>query len=558
MINEEKLKEVVERYKEIIKSSNRLDKEKFKWEAPQKFKNDFDLHANDFPGMLNHSLEFIKSELTDKSGRYPVRMLNVFLTIDPNKVYEMFSKLYDESIDLNKRTKSFEDASEELINIHNKENNFKKNSFQDAFAISCYLALFNPSKYCYYKYKEIKEFDDYLNGGYDFNKKSKTNKVIENIKFLNEVSAYLKKDSELIEIVKSQLGEELFNVDSDLNILAFDIAFYFGKHINKENKVEQNDMVISQISNSENSEVAEEDVYETYTKEDFLCECFIDEQTYDLISNQLKEKKNIIFQGPPGVGKTFLAKRLVYSLIGSEDKERVKMIQFHQSYSYEDFIIGYKPSKDSFELKTGVFFDFVKKARKDSEHNYYFIIDEINRGNLSKIFGEILMLIENDHRNEEVELVYSDDSIKYSKDFLIPPNLYLIGLMNTADRSIALLDYALRRRFSFIDLEPKFDNPKFKEYVNSIENEDIRNKFKNLIESIKGINKKIDEDLGKGFEIGHSYFVKNDESGKLDPNSITENFINSLIKFDLIPTLREYYYELNEDEFKTEFLNKLS
>lgn len=161
------------------------------------------------------------------------------------------------------------------------------------------------------------------------------------------------------------------------------------------------------------------------------------EEEYDQLTSILQMKKNIILQGAPGVGKTFVAERLAFSLMGKPDLERVMTIQFHQSYSYEDFIMGFRPSTSGFELRRGAFYTFCKKAESDKNHDYFFIIDEINRGNLSKIFGELFMLIENDKRGKSLQLLYSDEQ------FSIPENLYIIGMMNTADRSLALLDYAL-------------------------------------------------------------------------------------------------------------------
>lgn len=270
-----------------------------------------------------------------------------------------------------------------------------------------------------------------------------------------------------------------------------------------------------------------------YDKNKFLQEVYITDKEYDKLKNLILDKKNIILQGSAGVGKSYAAKRLAYSIIGEKDNERVKMIQFHQSYSYEDFIIGYRPNENGFELKEGVFYKFCKEAEMDEnkENKYFLIIDEINRGNISKIFGELFMLIENDKRGEEyaLELVYKDD-----EKFFVPENLYIIGLMNTADRSLAMLDYALRRRFAFYDMKSAFESEQFKEYQKNLKN----SKFDNLIKKVEELNEVIKEDLGEGFCIGHSYFC-NLETVEIDKLSL-------IIEFELIPLLKEYWFDDKE------------
>lgn len=270
--------------------------------------------------------------------------------------------------------------------------------------------------------------------------------------------------------------------------------------------------------------------YPVYTIEDFLNEVYITKKDYETLKELLLNKKNLIIQGAPGVGKTFIAKRLAYSIMGLKDIERVMMVQFHQSYSYEDFVMGYRPTKEGFELKYGSFYKFCKKAEEDSENDYFFIIDEINRGNLSKIFGELFMLIENDKRGNKnkIQLLYSDES------FFIPKNLHIIGLMNTADRSLAMIDYALRRRFSFFDLEPGFESQGFVDYRANISD----NKFDKVISAICELNNEIEEDetLGEGFRIGHSYFcnIEADE---------TDEKLDFIIEYEIIPLLKEYWFD---------------
>ena len=270
-------------------------------------------------------------------------------------------------------------------------------------------------------------------------------------------------------------------------------------------------------------------VFPEYSAEEFLKSVYMDRDQYNAIVGLLKTKKNIILQGAPGVGKTFVAKRLAYSMMGIKDVSRVKLVQFHQSYSYEDFIEGYRPSGAGFELVKGAFYSFCKKAAEDEENDYFFIIDEINRGNLSKICGELFMLIESDKRGSELQLLYSREL------FYVPRNVHIIGMMNTADRSLAMLDYALRRRFAFVELRPAFDSDGFLEYCAGLDNP----KFKDLVRVVKSLNLAISEDesLGEGFCIGHSYFCN------MKPENCTDVALASIVDYELVPMLKEYWFD---------------
>ncbi len=271
--------------------------------------------------------------------------------------------------------------------------------------------------------------------------------------------------------------------------------------------------------------------YEPYTDNDFLKEVYMDEQQLHTMKSLLLRKKNLILQGAPGVGKTFAAKRLAYALMGEKDESRVDIIQFHQNYSYEDFVMGYKPNVEGgFSLSNGIFYEFCQKARQHSDMPYFLIIDEINRGNLSKIFGELLQLIEADYREQPIQLAYNKEP------FSVPSNVYIIGMMNTADRSLAMIDYALRRRFSFFEMKPGFETYGFQEEIKKHMNPHLDNLVKAIIELNRVISS--DDSLGSGFCIGHSYLCNLD--GGYDLESIVEN--------DIIPMLREYWFD-NNDRF---------
>ena len=278
----------------------------------------------------------------------------------------------------------------------------------------------------------------------------------------------------------------------------------------------------------EQNPIAVEEENEKYSKEDFLNEVYMAENQYDSLVSLLKNKMNLILQGAPGVGKTFAAKRLAYSIMGEKDESRIEFVQFHQNYSYEDFMMGYKPTETGFELKYGIFYRFCTLAANHPDKDYFFIIDEINRGNMSKIFGELLMLIEKDYRGTKATLAYNGMS------FSVPENLYIIGMMNTADRSLAMIDYALRRRFSFFNMVPGFDSDGFKKYQATIANA----KFDKLVDEVKNLNKAIaaDKSLGNGFCIGHSYFCGH----KADESSA---WIKEIVDYDIIPMLNEYWFD---------------
>jgi MoxR-like ATPase len=291
---------------------------------------------------------------------------------------------------------------------------------------------------------------------------------------------------------------------------------------------------VKQGSHTDDKSLQKKEIIEPYTNNKFLEEVFITRDEYNKLRNLLLRKKNLILQGAPGVGKTFAARRLAYAIMGEKAESRVMQVQFHQNYSYEDFVMGYKPNENGgFYLSYGIFHKFCRRASIDKEHPYFFIIDEVNRGNLSKIFGELLMLIENDYRDKPIQLSYNDET------FAVPSNIYIIGMMNTADRSLAMIDYALRRRFSFFEMRPGFETDAFNNYILGWSTPKLRS----LINAIIELNKVIadDDSLGSGFCIGHSYLCNFDDSYDLE----------SIVEYDIIPMLREYWFD-NDERFNQE------
>ncbi len=274
--------------------------------------------------------------------------------------------------------------------------------------------------------------------------------------------------------------------------------------------------------------------YKSYSEADFLNEVYMKKEQYEDLVARLEHKKNVILQGAPGVGKTFAAKRLAYSIMGKVDDSQIEFIQFHQNYTYEDFIMGYRPDTNGgFKLNEGIFYRFCKKAEAQPNKKFFFIIDEINRGNLSKIFGELMMSIENEYRGKaKIKLAYRDEL------FSVPKNLYIIGMMNTADRSLAMIDYALRRRFSFFEMEPGFDSDGFTKYQKDLNNET----FNKLIDQVKILNENIknDRSLGKGFRIGHSHFCEMDKTANEQDQL---KWMQAVVKYDILPTLEEYWFD---------------
>ena len=551
----DKLEKIISYYKKDIKNIS-LDGI-YKLKAIKCFQDNWDINAEDFHKMLSDSLAKSKRLLASRNF-FPKNMILYFASKEPETVRNMFINLFNETISLSRRIDYFRDTSDILLKQYADE---KMNMhYQNLNAISTYLFFRFPEKYCIYKEGKFKSFADKIE--YDSNQKRGSFEILEAYyDMCDGIFQAVKSDEELIKIATDRFKNMNF-ADNGLHLLTEEII-YIGSKANDEvifginQSIDENNKININHINIDNKEITKhiddsqklknpslnnkkqsnnnenQKNIQKYTKQDFLKEVYIEEKDYDFLVALLNRKQNIILQGAPGVGKTFLSRRLAYSILEEKDDDKVKFVQFHQNYSYEDFIMGYKPCENGFELKYGVFYNFCKKAEKNPQNKYFFIIDEINRGNISKIFGELMMLIENSYRGQKIELAYGEEM------FSVPQNVYIIGIMNTADRSIAMIDYALRRRFSFFDVKPAFENDRFLEYIESLNNK----KISRLVEKIRLLNKEIEEDfsLGEGFCIGHSYFLSGD-FGDMNGDFI-DKCIYEIVEFDIIPLLKEYWFD---------------
>lgn len=281
-----------------------------------------------------------------------------------------------------------------------------------------------------------------------------------------------------------------------------------------------------------------------YTVEDIMREgCFLDPTRLHDILQHLRGKKNLILQGPPGTGKTWLAKRLAYALMGQRDESRLLAVQFHPNLSYEDFVRGWRPTGEGrLELADGPFMEMVGAAARDPQQKYVVVIEEINRGNPAQIFGEMLTLLEADKRTPAAALALCYKRSPEEHIF-IPNNLYVIGTMNIADRSLALMDLALRRRFAFVDLEPAFGPPwrDWVEKTNGIDPSVLRR----IVERLLELNADIAADAGLGpqFRIGHSYVTPSSQEERIEDG---RDWFRRIVATEIGPLLDEYWHEAPE------------
>ena len=290
----------------------------------------------------------------------------------------------------------------------------------------------------------------------------------------------------------------------------------------------------------ENDDAADDDTPEPYTIDDIIADgCFLERARLQDIIEHWQSKKNLILQGPPGTGKTWLARKLAYALIGQRDETQVQAVQFHPNLSYEDFVRGWRPAGDGkLDLRDGPFLYMVDAARQDPNSDYVIVIEEINRGNPAQVFGEMLTLLESDKRKESEALSLSYRRVDAERIY-IPANLYLIGTMNIADRSLALVDLAFRRRFAFEDLEPIF-NRTWLEWVrdncglDASSLTDIQRRMLALNQRIAG-----EPTLGRQFRVGHSYVTP--APGEVIPDAA--GWFRRIVEKEIAPLLEEYWFD---------------
>jgi 5-methylcytosine-specific restriction protein B len=254
----------------------------------------------------------------------------------------------------------------------------------------------------------------------------------------------------------------------------------------------------------------------------------------------LLQGEPVVLYGPPGTGKSRMAKLLVDDIRDDRNVGIVEEIQFHQKFSYEDFVQGYRPDADGFALQPGVFKRLCKKAKQRSEEEHVLIIDEFNRTELSTTLGEVLYLIE-DREKRSVQL---GDQAADDEDFQIPSNLNIIATMNTADRTIAVMDFALRRRFTFIPVWP--DYAVMKKWIHQIGFDVEEFTVDEYATAVQVLNGRIIEhpQMNKHMQLGHTLFVPNNEN-KINIGKITDMF-----RFAILPQLERYVGFGREDELK--------
>lgn len=293
-------------------------------------------------------------------------------------------------------------------------------------------------------------------------------------------------------------------------------------------------------------ELVEIDSESAYDVDDIIADgCFLEHDELVKILERWRSKKNLVLQGPPGTGKTWLAKRLGFALVGSNDREttrtRLRVVQFHPSLAYEDFVRGWRPDGGGrLSLVDGIMMQAIEAAASEPDRPFVLVVEEINRGNPAQILGEMLTLLEDTKRSssEGIELAYRKAA---GERVHVPKNLYVIGTMNIADRSLAIVDLALRRRFAFVDLEPRLGLA-WRSWcaVRGID----ENMLVEIETRINALNADITSatTLGPQFRIGHSYVTPNIDEKIIDGRA----WFRAKVETEIGPLLDEYWYDTLE------------
>lgn len=534
------ISEIIAAYKADF---TRIDKDEiYKWQAIKWYKEHWNINAPDFAAMFASAFSKAGNLLTAHMY-YPYGVLCEFAEMNPEAVKAMFQDLHNEKKPLSERYLNFRSRCDTLLTEYrnSSENHAKANNhYQDLHTISVYLSFEYPETYFIYKFKVYKRFQELIGFSAENGKnKSEVWKLENYNQMCQAVLDVVNSDTELLKLNRNRLASDCYQ-DEAHHLLTMDIIYFGATHMPAQNPPKS-----STRETLENTDLSD-------TK------LATDKKAVTDVP------KNTILYGPPGTGKTYHT--VIYAVAIIENKplleiERepyeavarryrdykanglVEFTTFHQSYSYEEFIEGIKPVMDadgddqkgiSYELSSGLFKRFCERASQpilpkgdeiqENKKNYVFIIDEINRGNISKIFGELITLIEPTKRIGQPEEI--SVKLPYSqKLFGVPDNVYLIGTMNTADRSIAAIDTALRRRFHFKEMLP---DPAVLE---GIFVEDI-----SIQELLLRMNLKISALYDREHTIGHAYFTKLREDPSLE-------LLASIFQDNILPLLQEYFYE---------------